>query len=601
MSPPQHILLQDIPRRRCVLFTPVPSFASRTPAAGRSLTPSPPRHIPPDEGTCYIPCAFVTHYGKGLDDKTALLRSQDAVNREGLKLIQAIGGYDDARQVVSYLGWEQEFFVISKEAFQARPDLRACGRTVMGKAPARGQEMDQHYFGCMPPAVKACMDEVQARLLEIGCPLNVYHNEVAPAQHEISPFFTITNISSDLNQIAMQICVEVAAKHDQVILFHEKPFAGINGSGKHNNWSIGTDTGINFFNPGKDDKQSALFATGVACLAYALNVHNTVIRNSVAHAGNDHRLGAQEAPPAIISLYPGTAFEAKMKDIMAGGALHGYYSTKDLLDTTCANLNPVERGIEDRNRTAPFPFCGNRFEFRAPGSSQSCAFPMAMVNTAMASGMAALSAKIAGGLSVRDAVAQMFTENQRIVFCGNGYSAEWPIEAEKRGLPNLKDAVDAAATFNSDENKALFSAMGVMDPDEVDARAEILFENYATVIETEARCMVEMVRTGVEPACAADLAAYAGAPALAAGAKRLAAYNLVTAKCDELEAAAAAAPHDAEPHAVAAYQRTTVKPLLAVVRAACDAAEGLCKKEIWPFPDYETCVYSHHTRKPPVE
>ena len=343
------------------------------------------------EGTCYIPCAFVSHYGACLDDKTPLLRAQDAVNREGLRLLKNVGGYEDVKQVVSYLGWEQEFFVVSKEAYLARPDLRACGRTLMGAAPQRGQQMDLNYFAAMPPAVKACMDEVQAELLKIGCPLNVYHNEVAPAQHEISPFFTVTNISSDLNQIAMQICCEVAAKHDLVMLFHEKPFAGINGSGKHNNWSVGTDTGVNFFHPGKTEKQSALFSTALACLTYALNQHNVVIRNSVAHAGNDHRLGAQEAPPAIISLYPGTTFEAKVADIVAGGGLSGYFSGGTMLDARCANLNEIERGLEDRNRTAPFPFCGNRFEFRAVGSSQSCAFPMAMVDTCFADGMRALS------------------------------------------------------------------------------------------------------------------------------------------------------------------------------------------------------------------
>jgi glutamine synthetase len=240
------------------------------------------------------------------------------VNREGLRLLKNLGGYDDVKKCVTYLGWEQEFFVVSKEAYLARPDLRACGRTLIGAPPTKGQQMDLNYFAAMPESVKACMDEVQTALLKIGCPLNVYHNEVAPAQHEISPFFTVTNISSDLNQIAMQMCVDIATKHDLVFLFHEKPFAGINGSGKHNNWSVGTDTGINWFNPGKTETESELFALALSALTYACNQHNSVIRNAVAHAGNDHRLGAQEAPPAIISLMPGTTFEAHMEKIIEG-------------------------------------------------------------------------------------------------------------------------------------------------------------------------------------------------------------------------------------------------------------------------------------------
>jgi glutamine synthetase len=551
------------------------------------------------DGTCFIPCAFVTHYGSSLDDKTPLLRAQDAINREGLRLLKNIGGYDDVRQVVSYLGWEQEFFVVSKEAYLSRPDLRACGRTLMGASPTRGQQMDLNYFASMPPTVKACLDEVQAELLKIGCPLNVYHNEVAPAQHEISPFFTITNISSDLNQIAMQICCDIGAKHNLVFLFHEKPFAGINGNGKHNNWSVGTDTGLNFFSPGKTERSSELFSAGLACLTYALNQHNAVIRNAVAHAGNDHRLGAQEAPPAIISLYPGTTFEAKVKEIIAGGPLSGYFSGGTLLDAKCANLNAIERGLEDRNRTAPFPFCGNRFEFRAVGSSQSCAFPMALVDTAMADGMRALSELLEGGSSLRDACAKMFAENERVIFTGNGYSAEWPIEAERRGLPNLKDSVAAHAAFSTPESKALFSRMGVMTPEEVDARAEVLFENYATVLEIEAATMVNMVRTSVEPACQEDLNVYAADKQHKRYTKRAAAYNAIDEACDRLEEAISGLPHG-EPAAVATYCRDVLKPLLGEVRQTCDTAEGLVKKELWPFPSYTDVCFGHHLSPAPV-
>ena len=387
------------------------------------------------EGTVYIPCAFCSHYGKALDDKTPLLRAQDAINVQGLRLLKLIGGYDDVDQVVPYLGWEQEFFVVSKEAYLKRPDLRACGRTVIGAPPSRGQQMDLNYFGCMPESVKNYMDDIQKALLRINCPLSVYHNEVAPGQHEYSPIFRLANISSDSNQIAMQISVEIAAKHGLVILFHEKPFAGINGSGKHNNWSVGTNKGQNFFNPGKSEKQSELFAIALACLTYAVNEHNEIIRCSVAHAGNDWRLGAQEAPPAIVSLMPGVAFANKIKDIIKGGPLSGYMSHQGTVPSGSKWVQDLTTGLEDRNRTAPFPFCGNRFEFRAVGSSQNCAFPMACVNTAFADGMSKLCEAIEGGTSVRDACAAMFAAHERVIFCGNGYSAEWPIEAKKRGEP----------------------------------------------------------------------------------------------------------------------------------------------------------------------
>uniref|UniRef100_A0A7S2DWN0 GS catalytic domain-containing protein n=2 Tax=Octactis speculum TaxID=3111310 RepID=A0A7S2DWN0_9STRA len=549
-------------------------------------------------GTCFIPCAFVTHTGFALDDKTPLLRAEDAVNREGLRLLKNIGGYEDVKRVVSYLGWEQEFFITSKEAYLARPDLRACGRTLMGCAPTKGQQMDLNYFSAMPLPIKACMDEVQAELLKLGCPLNVYHNEVAPAQHEICPFFTITNVSSDLNQIAMQICCEIAAKYDLVFLFHEKPFAGINGSGKHNNWSIGTDTGLNFFSPGKTEKTSELFAVGLACLTYAVNQHNTVIRNSVAHAGNDHRLGAQEAPPAIISLFPGTTFEAKIDDIISGGPLAGYFSGGTMLDAGCTNLNEIETGMEDRNRTAPFPFCGNRFEFRAVGSSQNCGFPMAMVNTVFADGMRQLNELIEGGKSVRDACAQMFEENKRVIFCGNGYSAEWPVEAEKRGLPNLRDAVSAASAFATPENKALFERMKVFSAAEVDCRAECFFENYCSTIEIEASTMVDMIHTGVEPALATDLSAYAiyeSRPERLrlSFTKRVAAYEAVSESVDALEQGLSNLPEGA-PHTVAEYCRDVLLPKMLAAREACDASERLVRKDLWPFPTYTDCCYKHH-------
>merc|ERR1719414_1314225 len=282
----------------------------------------------------------------------------------------------------------------------------------------------------MPLRVKTLLNTVEAKMLEIGVPMAVKHNEVAPGQHEMSPIFCLASASCDNNVIFQEICTKEAAKLGLVVLFHEKPFAGINGNGKHNNWSVGTDSGLNFFYPGKTDPARLLFTTGIACLAYGLMKHNNLVRCSVATAGNDHRLGAQEAPPAIISLYPGTGFEAHVDAIIAGGPLLGYKAEKKTADPKAAAAMGAPCGVEDRNRTAPFPFCGNRFEFRAVGSSQNCSYPIAIVNTVMASGMAQLSALIEDGMSHRDAVAEMFKDNRSVIFTGNGYSAEWPEEAK---------------------------------------------------------------------------------------------------------------------------------------------------------------------------
>merc|ERR1719183_1131001 len=462
-----------------------------------------------------IPCSFVTHLGKCIDDKTPLLRSNDAVNKEGLRLLKAIKIGTDATAIHSFLGWEQEFFVIKAEHYLNRPDLVNCGRTLVGCLPTRSQQMDLNYFATVPDKVQELLFNIQAVSLKLGIPMAVIHNEVAPAQHEMSPIYCQSTFSSDNNVLFMEIANKEAAKLGLAVLFHEKPFAGINGSGKHNNWSIGTDTGMNFFYPGKTDDAMKLFVTGIACLAYGLKQHNELVRCAVAHAGNDHRLGAQEAPPAIISLYPGTGFEAHVDAIINGGELLGYKAEKKLADPKSKAAMGAPCGVEDRNRTAPFPFCGNRFEFRAVGSSQNCSFPIAIVNTVMASGMAHLASLIEKGTSHRDAVAQMYKENRSVIFTGNGYSAEWPVEAAKRGLPNLNNTPLAIATFNSKKAKEVFNAMGVFADDECDARQEVMYENYNTVLSIEVDTLIKMVETGILPACAQDMASYAAMPSLA--------------------------------------------------------------------------------------
>jgi glutamine synthetase len=537
-----------------------------------------------------IPCSFITHLGACIDDKTPLLRSNDAVNKEGLRLLKAIGIATDAKQIHSFLGWEQEFFVISAKHYNNRPDLVNCGRTLIGCLPSRNQQMDLNYFATVPEKVNDLLFKVQAKMLQLGVPMAVAHNEVAPAQHEMSPIYCQATFSSDNNVLFMEVAQKEAAKLGLTVLYHEKPFAGINGSGKHNNWSIGTDTGYNFFYPGKTDDARKIYVTGIACLAYGLMQHNELVRCCVAHAGNDHRLGAQEAPPAIISLYPGTGFEAHVDKIIAGGDLLGYKAEKGSAKPACNAAMDAPCGVEDRNRTAPFPFCGNRFEFRAVGSSQNCSFPIAIVNTIMASGMAALASRIEGGKSHRDAVAELFKENRNVIFTGNGYSAEWPAEAVKRGLPNLTTTPLAVASFNADKNKKLLSDMKIFTEQETDARQEVMYENYNTCLNVEVSTLISMVETGILPACAKDLSTYAAAPSLAGD--RKATYDAIVSETKKLKDIFSKVPHDLAKEAE--YLCNTVKPQMSKLREVVDKAEGLMEKGLYPYPTYEEIIYSHH-------
>jgi len=541
-----------------------------------------------------IPCCFVTHYGKCIDLKTPLLRASDAASREGLRLIKnmKLSGAKaaNAKAVLSYVGWEQEFFVISAEAFKQRPDLVNCGRTLFGKLPTRNQQSDQQYFGPIPKSVSDLLCAVEAKMLEIGVPMAVKHNEVAPGQHEMSPIFCLASASCDNNVIFQEICTKEAAKRGLVVLFHEKPFAGINGNGKHNNWSVGTDSGINFFYPGKDNDERLCFVTGIAALAYGLKTYNELVRLSVAHAGNDHRLGAQEAPPAIISLYPGTGFEAHVDAIIKGGDLLDYKPNKQKASPACNSAEAVDTNVEDRNRTAPFPFCGNRFEFRAVGSSQNCSLPTAICNTVWAAGAAFLSQKIESGSSLRDAVAATFESCRSVIFTGNGYSAEWPIEAKKRGLPNLNTTPLAIDAFTQAKSQEALSSMKVLSKEESSALAETMYENYITTLSIEVETMLSMVSTGFMPAFAKDLAAYKDAPELAGDRSKL--YTSVKAAAEQLKSLSGSAPNGLKEEA--AYLCNTVKPKMEELRKLVDEAEGLMASSMYPYPTYETILYGHH-------
>ena len=542
--------------------------------------------------TLYIPCAFVTHFGKCIDEKTPLLRSMDAIKEQGLRLLKAVGLGKDVKTMHSYLGWEQEFFVIDAAHYRARPDLLNTGRTLFGKLPTRHQQGDLNYFQPIPTNVALLLDRVQALMLEVGCPMAVKHNEVAPGQHEMSPIFRTANVSCDSNVLFMEAMNREAAKLGLQVLFHEKPFAGINGSGKHANWSIGTDTGLNFFYPGKTEEGAKLFVTGIACLSYGLAQYNELVRCTVATAGNDHRLGAQEAPPAIISLYPGQGFEQHVDSVIAGGDLLGYKAEKKKQPTGCSQAMFIEANVEDRNRTAPFPFCGNRFEFRAVGSSQNCCLPVMVCNAIMAAGMAKLAEMIEGGMSHRDAVAKMYKENKHVIFTGNGYSAEWKVEAAKRGLPDLNTTPKALATWNSEKNTKLFEVLKIYTPEETAARQEVMYENYIGCLSTEAETMVQMTETGILPACAKDLQKCSTASSKFAEPRKIA-YEGVVDQLEKLKSSLASKPHG-DLAGEAAFFCDVVKPLMTSLRQAVDNAESLMETGLYPYPTYEQMIYSHH-------
>merc|ERR1712019_312353 len=341
-------------------------------------------------------------------------------------------------------------------------------------------------------------------MLRVGTPMAVRHNEVAPGQHGMSPIFGVANFSADNNVYFMETCNRLAAKYGLAVLFHEKPFAGINGSGKHANWSIGTDTGINFFYPGKTEEAKTIYTAALACLSHGIMQYNEMLRCAVAHAGNDHRLGAQEAPPAIISLYPGTGFEAHVDAIIAGGDLLAYKPNKQKASPGCKAAEAIDTNVEDRNRTAPFPFCGNRFEFRAVGSSQNCSFPTTICNTIWAAGAAHIAEKIESGTCLRAAVAQTFKDCRSVIFTGNGYSTEWPVEAKKRGLPNLNTTPLAIGGFEDPKCWKVLVDMKVFSEDECHAFVETMYENYCSVLGIEVQTMLEMIRRDFVPAMAKD-------------------------------------------------------------------------------------------------
>ena len=452
------------------------------------------------DGSLYIPTAFCSYGGEALDKKTPLLRSMDAFNKQALRILRLFGN-KKVKKVTPTVGAEQEYFLIDKSVYEKRLDLVHCGRTLFGARPAKGQELEDHYYGAIKSRVSAFMKELDSELWKLGVYAKTKHNEVAPAQHELAPVFTSTNIASDQNQITMELMKSVANKHGLVCLLHEKPFASVNGSGKHNNWSISTDLGENLLEPGDTPNKNAQFLLFLVAVIKAVDEYQDLLRISVASAGNDHRLGADEAPPAIISMYLGEELDAILNCIESGSEYLAKEKTE--LKIGVSVLPPIPKDSTDRNRTSPFAFTGNKFEFRMVGSSTNIACPNFIINTIVAEELCQFADRLEKAedfnAELDKLIKSTITEHKRIIFSGNNYSKEWEEEAEKRGLLNLKSTIDALPLYTDDKNVKLFEKHSVLSAQEIKSRMEILLENYSNIVHIEALTAIDIARKEITP------------------------------------------------------------------------------------------------------
>ena len=554
------------------------------------------------DNTLCIPTAFCSYTGEVLDKKTPLLRSMDAISHEACRMLKLFG--KDCKRVTTTVGPEQEYFLINKEDYAKRRDLILTGRTLFGAPAPKGQELEDHYFGSIRPRVKAFMDDLNEELWKVGVYAKTEHNEVAPAQHEMAPIFETTNIATDHNQLTMELMRKVADRHGFVCLLHEKPFEGINGSGKHNNWSISTDTGENLLDPGKDPASNRQFLLFLTAVIKAVDEYQDLLRISVASAGNDHRLGANEAPPAILSVFVGDELGALLDAIQSG---RDYASADTVKMAGASVLPPIPKDTTDRNRTSPFAFTGNKFEFRMLGSAMNIACANIMLNTAVAESLRQFADELEGAEDFASASALLIkreiTAHHRILFNGNGYDASWVTEAEKRGLSNLCSTPEALPHYTDDKNVALFERHGVYTRAEMNSRQEIQLEEYAKTISIEALTMVDMIRKDILPACVAyvrelsDTAAAAQAIGVDTATEVSLARTVSAASADLLahltgiENALHCVPADADTAGVAAYYHDTVLAAMEVARADADKLETLLPKKLWPFPTYSDLLF----------
>ena len=557
--------------------------------------------------TLCIPTAFCSYGGEALDKKTPLLRSMEALNKQALRILKLFG-HDDVRRVTSSVGPEQEYFLIDKAMYDKRRDLIYTGRTLFGARPPKGQELDDHYFGSIKPRVAAYMEELNEELWKLGILAKTEHNEVAPAQHELAPIYTTTNIATDHNQLTMEIMQRVAAKHGLVCLLHEKPFAGVNGSGKHNNWSIATDTGINLLSPGETPYENAQFLLFLVAVIQAVDDYQGLLRAAVATAGNDHRLGANEAPPAVISVFLGDELTGILEAIETDTAYSGVEKKRMKLGADV--LPRFIRDTTDRNRTSPFAFTGNKFEFRMLGSSNSIACANIMLNTAVAESLRLLADELERAddlpAALHDLIQRTVKAHKRIIFNGNGYDDAWIREAtEKRGLLNLRTTPDAIPMLLQKQNMDMLVAHKVYTESELRSRYEIQLENYCKTVRIEALTMVDMARKEILPAVesyVSDLAAAAAAKKtvdadLPCGyetkkLRRLSSLvDTIDSRVDALEEKTVRLDtlHDLTEEA--AFIRDEIIPAMSQLRAAADEAETQTAAGCWPFPTYGDLLF----------
>ncbi|WP_300273084.1 glutamine synthetase III [uncultured Oscillibacter sp.] len=555
------------------------------------------------EGSLCIPTVFCSYSGEALDKKTPLLRSMDEVSRQAVRILRLFGD-TETKRVTAQVGPEQEYFLIDKALYEKREDLRMTGRTLFGAKPPRGQELEDHYFGAIRPRVAAYMKDLDETLWALGVLSKTKHNEVAPAQHEMAPVFSDANAACDQNQLAMEMMKKVADRHSLVCLLHEKPFAGVNGSGKHDNWSLSTDTGKNLFKPGSTPRQNAQFLLFLAAFVKGVDDYQEFLRATVAFPGNDHRLGAQEAPPAVLSIFLGDELGAVVQSIIQGTEFQD--TGRRTLKIGVDSLPAIPQDNTDRNRTSPMAFTGNKFEFRMLGSSQSISGPNITLNTIMAEELEQFADELEASqdfqADLEKLIRRVFTEHQRIIFNGNGYDEAWLEEARKRGLSNLTSTADALPMYTAPKNMELFIKHGIYTKEEIEARAEIHIENYSTVICIEARTMADMIRRQILPA----VSAFAGDLCSRAGAKKdlgaCCQYEVRTAMqigsltdalmaaSDKLEMDLSAIPADAAE--AMRYSHDVLVPDMDTARRAADQLEALTGSDRWPFPTYSDLLFS---------
>ena len=557
------------------------------------------------DNSLYIPTIFCSYSGQALDKKTPLLRSMDAVSRQAIRILRLFGD-KDTRRVTAQVGPEQEYFLIDKSLYAQREDLRLTGRTLFGNKPPRGQELEDHYFGQLKPRVSAYMKDLDEELWKVGVLSKTKHNEVAPSQHEMAPIYSDANAACDQNQLTMELMKKVADRHGFVCLLHEKPFDGVNGSGKHDNFSLGTDTGKNLFKPGSTPSQNAQFLLFLAAFVKGVDEYQDTLRATVASAGNDHRLGAQEAPPAIISIFLGDELNSVVESIINGKPYKD--GGKRTLQIGIDVLPTIPQDNTDRNRTSPMAFTGNKFEFRMLGSSQSISGPNIALNTIMAKELNEFASQLEDSKNfqadLQKLIKKVFTDHQRIIFNGNGYDESWVKEAEKRGLDNLISTSDALPHYASKKNVDLYVSNGIYTEEELQARSLIHVETYNATISIEARTMADMIRREILPAVSSYATDLAGRVTALKGAGVSAKYESETLKkvstltdaladtCDKLSKDLEKVPEDAT-KAMNYYHKTILSDM-AKAREEADALETLTDEEYWPFPVYSDLLFSEN-------